>query len=213
MTADVDLKDLERRAYRSFFNDGLYDIWFALLAGAMASHWVVKDLDVARGGVWSRVAGYGLLGLSVLVAAGGKRLITVPRIGAVRFGRDRQRNVARAVGVTGAVVAASFGLLAVVGTRAMLLLGGPAVPLGDIAIAGLVVVVFCAIGSLLDWRRLCSYGVLLAGAVVSAPALALHTRIPAATAFGPAVCVPLIIGVVVLMRFLGTYDPAPKEVL
>jgi hypothetical protein len=152
------------------------------------------------------------MALSILVAVGGKRLITVPRMGAVRFGPARQRDRLRATGVTGVVVAASLGLLAVVGTRGIQSLGRPALPLGDMLIAVLVVVVFCAISRLLDWGRLCPYAVLLAAAVAAAPVLDVHTGVPAAVAFCPAACVPLVVGIVVLVRLVRTCAP-PKEVV
>lgn len=78
------LKEIERRAYRSVFEDGIYDIlWGAVfLIGA-----IVPTLDAI--GI-SRLYGYAALLILPLIPWIGKRFITIPRLGSVEFGPKRK---------------------------------------------------------------------------------------------------------------------------
>ena len=78
------LKQIERRAYRSTFEDGIYDILFGM--GFLILAWipVLESVGIPR------LYGY-LLGLiPVLCSWLGKRYITIPRLGAVEFGSKRR---------------------------------------------------------------------------------------------------------------------------
>ena len=88
MSQDIDLKALERKAFRSTYEDGLWDIQLGLIVIAMAIF------------VFRPAEGYGPLNLIGLVIAfsvanlifwAGKKFITVPRMGQVRFGESRKQ--------------------------------------------------------------------------------------------------------------------------
>ncbi len=78
------LKEIERQAYRSVFEDGIYDIlWGAIfLIGAAVS--ALETIGLSRY--------YGYLALIVLplIPWIGKRLITIPRLGSVEFSPKRK---------------------------------------------------------------------------------------------------------------------------
>ena len=89
MSESMDLKALEKKAYRSTFQDGLWDLY---LAGIMACLGILGILPGMRDdtGIW--LVGYtvligSVLGLFIL----GKKFITVPRLGNVKFGGKRKR--------------------------------------------------------------------------------------------------------------------------
>lgn len=79
------LADVERRAYRSTFDDGIYDIQFGLVFLILGLIPVLETIGV------SRYVGYFLLiTSSVLNPWLGKRYLTIPRMGAVAFGPKRK---------------------------------------------------------------------------------------------------------------------------
>ena len=82
MSYSINLKDVERRAYLSYHQDGLLDLCIGLaIAVYGALIWYSADMAV--------IAGASLCGLFVLYA-GAKRAITIPRLGYVEFGPARK---------------------------------------------------------------------------------------------------------------------------
>jgi hypothetical protein len=78
MKQDLELEDIEKKAWRSFFQDGLFDIFFALL-------FIISGI----GQIYDSV----FISLSILIVVGifaaGKHFITIPRLGIVKFGKKR----------------------------------------------------------------------------------------------------------------------------
>lgn len=96
MSTELDLKELERKAFRSFYQDGIWDIYF----GACM---LVLYLTSFMGGIESKPVKYGLTLLMFVLASAfltlGKKFITAPRLGRVKFGAKRTRNYWILVGV------------------------------------------------------------------------------------------------------------------
>lgn len=95
MPQNIDLKALEKKAWRSVFQDGLWDIYLGiiLLSFAVSARLDKQPIDDdLRMGTYIGVMVFGMI---VLYA--GKRFITIPRMGKVKFGAERQkrRNVVR----------------------------------------------------------------------------------------------------------------------
>ena len=89
MSQNIDLKAIERKAFRSVFQDGLWDIYLGIILLSFAvSAWLDKkpindDL---------RMASYiSVMVLGMVVLYVGKRFITIPRLGRVKFGAERQK--------------------------------------------------------------------------------------------------------------------------
>jgi len=85
---EVDLARIERRAWTSYFDDGLFDILLGLLLFIV---WVSALLGES---LPSRLWGYGvyalLVGMACVTFWAGKRFITAPRLGRVVFGPARK---------------------------------------------------------------------------------------------------------------------------
>jgi hypothetical protein len=95
MSQNIDLKALEKKAWRSVFQDGLWDIFLGLLLMAFAlSAWLDRLAleESTRMGIY---IGAEIFAMVVLFA--GKRFITIPRMGVVKFGTERKkkRNIVR----------------------------------------------------------------------------------------------------------------------
>jgi hypothetical protein len=79
MAERVDLKEIERRVYTSYHQDGLIDISIAII---VLTFGIMMFLDMGwMGGVFA------IIGISVYAAA--KKILTVPRIGFVKFAAVR----------------------------------------------------------------------------------------------------------------------------
>jgi len=103
MSQNLDLKVLERKAFSSTYQDGLWDITLGLIVIGMAIF------------VFRPEQGYSVLNIVWLMATclvanlvfwAGKRFITVPRMGQVRFGEIRKRKA-----LTLAIILAVFILV------------------------------------------------------------------------------------------------------
>ncbi len=80
MTGKIDLKQLERKAYLSYHEDGLVDLFLGFAAITFGLSVLTEMVIVLAGSV--------IVWLFVYIAA--KRLITVPRIGIVEFSSERK---------------------------------------------------------------------------------------------------------------------------
>lgn len=97
MEEQIDLQGLEKRAWRSAFQDGLWDIYMGLLILGLgiAPFGYMFGLPAELGSMiivlfWNTIA--------VLFLILGKKLITVPRIGYVKFGVKRKKMKKRLLG-------------------------------------------------------------------------------------------------------------------
>jgi hypothetical protein len=100
METSLNLDKLEQRAWTAYFEDGLIDICLGLyLLGG--------GIRMLADNVW-----YNLLVLGgILVLAIGKRFITYPRLGRVKFGPSRRIRNRKALVATAVAIIASFVLI------------------------------------------------------------------------------------------------------
>ena len=89
MSEKLNLKELERKAWRSFFDDGLWDIYLGLLLALMGVSAFMGRMELSE--VTHMGIYIGLLIIIMLLMWAAKRFITVPRIGRVKFGAERQK--------------------------------------------------------------------------------------------------------------------------
>lgn len=91
MPQEIDLKEIEKKAFRSFHRDGFWEIFFGMLMFAG----VVRDTLPEMGAkiLFSQIVSIALTLTGPLVYVLGKKLITVPRLGYVRFGPARKRRL------------------------------------------------------------------------------------------------------------------------
>lgn len=88
MKSTMNLKEIEKRAFRSTYQDGLWDIYYGLIVISMALFIYRPEKGY---GWWNMV----LMSVSFLVFYFlfflGKKYITVPRLGLVKFGELRRK--------------------------------------------------------------------------------------------------------------------------
>jgi hypothetical protein len=88
MSIQFNLKEIERRAFRSTYQDGLWDLYYGLIV-------ICLSIFVYRPATGYSPVNIVLMLCMLAVAYGlfwaGKKYITLPRIGKVRFGEQRKR--------------------------------------------------------------------------------------------------------------------------
>ncbi len=212
MTADVDLKALERRAYRSFFGDGIWDMYLGLLLLGMGGGPALLQMGFPV--VWAAIVPLALCGAAMVLFVVGKRHITVPRLGAVQFGPARALKRKRLSLVLACSALLGVVLFALVAWRSI-----PALSLGNVPMVALVFAANCLIvftlgAYYLDFSRLYVYGLLYAVAFplgivldetgrVGASFLTVHALLA-----GPMI----VVGATLFIRFLRAYPPTAEEV-
>jgi hypothetical protein len=83
MRTPYSIKEIEKRAYRATFDDGIYDILFGAAFLILAWISALSALGLPK------LYGYGLVVILPLIPLLGKKYISTPRLGAVEFGPRR----------------------------------------------------------------------------------------------------------------------------
>lgn len=209
---NIDLKQLERKVWTSFFEDGIWDICLGLWLMAMAVGALLSDSGVPEA---TQIPVY----LSIMVVASlflvlGKRFITVPLIGRVTFrakGKTRIKKtiVLLAVSALVGLIAFSAVALNVKGSISKALpmdIFVPAIWVGN------MIIVFSLAAYVLHYNRLYLIGVMFAvGVPLDIVFRELTHRDLSFVAFGLPAMVILLMGGIVLARFLRKYPKLEKE--
>jgi hypothetical protein len=211
VSQNISLKELERKAWTSYFQDGLWDIYLGLLLLAMAIWALLSDVGFSES--WGMAIFIGLEVLAMLVLWAGKKIITVPRMGRVRFGPKRKAklNWVRVVLFLSVLVGAGVFVagLAMRGNRLEQLSVAFFFPAAWMVNA---IVVFSLGAYFLDFNRLYLFGVMYALPVPLDIMFHEFADIDLSfIAFGVPAMVILIIGLVVFTRFLRDYPLLPEE--
>lgn len=190
---ELDLKGIERKAWTSYFQDGLWDIFMGLLMLGMG-------IDILIDEIMIYVA---ILAVAVLLSSVGKKLITVPRLGRVEFGSVRKLKQRKVVVVL--TISFIFGIVAMAIPLSGIDLPKPAFAV----IVGMwITLVFSLMAFFMDFGRLYIYGLLFA--VSFALAVALDNVVPAIT-FLISAGIAIPIGVFLLIRFLRNFPVLNEE--
>jgi len=151
MAEKINLKKIERKAYTSYHQDGLIDVFsgaFILSVGV----WLVLDMAWMSWILWF---------VAVSAYAAAKRVFTIPRIGFVKFAPHR----VKALQTTAVIV---FSLTALLGVVAFMQVEGGGTPLWlllaienyMLVIGGSVAASFCVVGYTFRTRRMYAYALL-----------------------------------------------------
>ncbi|MFC1948976.1 hypothetical protein ACFLW0_02235 [Chloroflexota bacterium] len=106
----INLKELERKAFRSTYQDGLWDMYFGLIIISMSVF------------LFRPATGYSPLNILLMLASmvvayilfwAGKKFITLPRMGQVRFGEKRARRKKTMMLILGVVVLIQVAFLVI----------------------------------------------------------------------------------------------------
>ena len=200
------LKEIERRAYRSTFDDGIYDIAFGFAFLILA--WI-SSLDYVS---IPRIYGYALLLLLPVAAVLCKRYISPPRLGAVEFGIRRRSKKRFLIVISIAILFLQMPLLMMFAKTSTLgLVGGsliaPAQPI-------MIIAPLLVLGAyLIDYPRMYIYAAILFFVIPHAAFMNRFVDYPlnCLISLGIPGLVILVYGVVLLSQFMKKYPlPTPE---
>jgi hypothetical protein len=207
------LNEIEKKAYRSTFQDGIWDIFLGSLLLILAVGALLSNIGVPEGRNMIILVVLQVLVLLAFIA--GKKCITVPRMGFVKFGPKRKRKIRKSrIILLGSVlaglvvfVAAALVIRSYPAGRPKLLLLLPAAWVAN------AVIVFSLLAYYLDCTRLYAYGVLFALPVPVDMVVKEFAGVNLSPiAFAVPGMVMLVVGTMLLVRFLRDYPFPAKEV-
>jgi len=184
MTENLNLKELERKAWTSYFEDGFWDLFFGVILITMGVRSLTDNVFFT----------FGIFG-AVLVHILGKRYITTPRIGRVKFGPKRQKRQMKIM----VIILISLLVLLSLGT----LTTQTAFPVMALWLA----VLFSLLGYMMDFSHFYIYGLIFAISEVIWSVYGEPYGPIANLIFGAII---LLVGLAVLTRFLKKY-PKPVD--
>ncbi len=191
MNQKTSLREIERKAWTSYFEDGLWDVFFGAL-------FLIGGIRSFTDNVWYTL----LLLVPVLMLPIGKKLVTIPRLGHVKFGPARKLRQVKVFAVLVISVLATLVLLLLPHSGLSL----PRLPISPI-MAAWIAVVFGLLAYYMDFRRLFAYGLLYALSELLWGQFGELIGSIVQTISGVAI---LFLGIAVFARFVRRY-PLPSE--
>lgn len=205
----ISINEAERKVFRSTFQDGVWDIVLGLLLLAIGVAPLLEEIKPLSDW-WIMILGVPVM----LVLWIGKKFITIPRAGLVKFGQKRKSRLSIMVTVVSITLFVSLllGVLLAKNSIPSELATGMSIPV--IAWILLFIVGFSVAAYFLNLNRLYIYGLLYA---VTLPVSVLLKQNPnlrsiSLSAYFVSAGIILFIGTTLLVRFLRNHPiPHPTE--
>jgi hypothetical protein len=210
----LNIKALEKKAFRSFFRDGIYDVFLGTILLSFGLPLILSEFGWIH---WKTMLVP--LVISIILNVGalvffvfGKKYITAPRLGIVRFGKTRKRKMMHVKLLL--VISVLIGVVTLFLTLFKILPvgGNTGIPAAGVIFGIQVLIVFGLAAYFMDFTRLYLYAFLFA---VSMPvtfwlkknaSLAYPTLYVFCLTAGPM----LVIGWTLFIRFLRQYSHNTK---
>jgi MFS family permease len=197
------LQEVERKVFRTVYQDGLWDVFLGCFALLFA---LGPLLSVRLGDFWSSAVFLPFWGLVALAIWLIRRHVVAPRLGVVKFGPARKRKLLRFN--LAMLVVNVLALVAGIVVALQSTVPGQVVPIGF----GLVLLVgFSVTAYLLDFRRLYLYGLLVGLSPLVGEWLYTHYGVPhhgLPVTFGLSSAIMIGTGLVIFARLLRD-NPLP----
>jgi len=150
---NIDLKEIERRAYLTYHKDGILDIYLGMGIMAVATVFFYE--------VFMYITG--TIALLPILYAGSKKQYTIPRLGYVKFSQSTQGRARNSVTLalllgTMSAVAGFFAFYSVISSGYSWI--EPLIANWKITIASILLIAFSMFGYVSDLRRMYYYGLL-----------------------------------------------------
>jgi hypothetical protein len=205
MTQEMDLKDLERKAWTAYFDDGILDITAGLF---------ILLFGIGMTTMYTYLAALSWMAIFLFAAA--KKAITVPRVGLVKFSPERERRIKKETlfYVVFFTITAGIGLVFFM-AQAFGLPSSLRTIIGELALVTYVLIIAAGLGFVGYWKqipRFYVYCVLTLVVVLAGLFIDIPEANPLASIgyqFLVTGTVILLSGLVVLARFLRKH-PTPE---
>lgn len=201
MTKEINLKEMEKKAWKSCFQDGLWDIFlgFILLGFGIAPF--IEEIT----GITYLISYIILLSLGFILFYSGKKYITIPRIGNVKFGPKRKIKKIKVVLIL--AISVIFGLAAILLTQTDLIPYNIDISIWGIIFAINALIVFSLMAYYLDFPRLYIYSIFFATSIFIVETSSSHvgSTYDNVIGFGMFGVVVVLVGLLHLTRFVRRY--------
>ena len=199
MNHPLNLKELERKAFRSFYQDGIWDIFFGLMMFAMYTFTFFNQFENKALRILSLLF---LEIFAVFFLIYGKKLITVPRLGEVNFGKKRKKRLIYiiAVNLVSLVVLAASAILQNI--RPELFSGTNSNLITSVGMGVWIAFITSVMAYFLDFNRLYIY------ALIYGSAFAAVNIFDTPILFLAAALLILIPGAIIFTHFMATTKPS-----
>lgn len=207
MDGGTDLRELEKKAWTSYFQDGLWEIIIGtiLLVSTLSS-----ALEYAGVAHPTRIAIYLplMVALPVLILTAGKKYITLPRLGVAKFGRRRELNLIKLMAAIAATVSVNLLVWGLSPVYPEATKGG----YGMALVIFDILAIFCLLGYYMNYNGFYIMAVLAASPELIIYLLKNYTSFEYyyVAAYGIPAAILIAIGSMALVRFMRKYD-IPKE--
>lgn len=200
MVQNINLKELEKNTWTSFYQNGLIDIQMGLI-------FVVGSICM----IFSDIRYYlmSLYVIPILLFILAKKYIVLPRMGIVKFSRKRKRKstILTAVITTTLVFLVSLTLIAKTNTNII-----PPGIAPQVVISAIILIICLSIAFFLNFNRMYVYAFLITGSLILSEIIRANPGIisRAGHAYLLTAAVMICTGGIYLVRFLKKY-PLPVE--
>ncbi len=210
----LNIKALEKKAYRSFFKDGIYDLFLGLILLSLGLPMILYEFGLMD---YETISMPLLIPLILNVGAllfliFGKKYITAPRLGIAHFGKTRKRNMRHVKLIL--MISALIGVILffLILFKVFPVGGKNGLPLPFLIWGIQSLLVFSFMAYFMDFTRLYLYAFLFAFSLPMTFWLKRNTTLnyPSLLAFSLTAVPILIIGCVVFIQFLTRY-PIKKD--
>jgi hypothetical protein len=207
MNEKINLKEIEKRSYRSFFQTGLYDVAFGVLLLSFAIAPVIRD-------VIGRFYMPFIIIPAPLIMLFGRKYLIVPRLGIVKFGEKREsaKKKMMIISALSTTILAALLVLTVAGVFPGFI-GETLSGVMFMLIVGIIVIILMGfIAYIMDFKNMLYYGLAIGIGIPTAEFLHGIVGVPldSLITFGTLGSLLLIYGLVNLSHFLKKY-PIPNE--
>lgn len=207
MNEKINLKEIEKRSYRSFFQTGLYDVAFGVLLLSFAIAPVIRDV------IGRFYIPFVIIPAPLIMLLGRKYLI-VPRLGIVKFGEKREsaKKKMMIIYVLSTIILAALLALTVAGVFPGFI-GETLSGVMFMLIVGIIVIILMgAFAYIMDFKNMLYYGLVIGIGLPAAEFLHGVVGVPldSLITFGTLGSLLSIYGLVNLSHFLKKY-PIPNE--
>lgn len=211
---ELNIKMLEKKAFRSFFRDGIYDLFMGLILLSFGLPLVLNEFGLIN---YETVRMPLLIPLilnigALLFVILGKKFITTPRLGIVHFGKTRKRKLMHVKLLLAISVLVGLAVFILSSFKVFPVGGKTGIPVPFVIFAIQCLLIFSLVAYFMDYTRLYLYAFLFAISLPLTFWLKRNTTFPypSLMVFTLTTVPILVIGCVVFIQFL-TQFPKRKE--
>ena len=197
MTQEFNLKELEKKAWTSTFEDGITDIGIGLLLLMSTICQIFNESSPYL---------YPLFIVPALFIIVAKKYITAPRLGFVKFSKERNRKRYMLY----LIMTISIVFLLILTVKGLF----QQLPMTPVIVGAIVFIIPCSIAYILNFDRMYIYAILFTLSFAFKEITIANTGVIASGAYAWLISgiIITVVGVVYLVRFLHIYPLPDKEV-